>query len=94
MVLFVLGVLVGAVGLLLWLGAPAIAASFRRGGWTWAELRRPIAWDGPWTDGWRWSYGMADSRMVWPSVTGRRLVSHGNVSGDLAIWRSGTAVFS
>ena len=74
--MFLLGM--GAMALLvlvlvLWLIWPAITVTLRRSGWTWRELRRPIAFDGPWTDGW-WRTSAA----TFLSATGRRLWSRGN----------------
>lgn len=95
MLWFVLGVVLGWASMLIWLAWDSITERMRSAGLTPAELRRSIAWDGPWTDGFRWtSYGTAECRMEYRSKTGRRLVSYGNKHSDVNISTVGTAVFS
>ncbi len=82
-VTFLLGLLCGMVMLYALGFWEEVAEAARRSGWTPAELRRPIAWDGPWTDGFRWrevvpGYSVPEGVMKWRSPTGRELRSMAN----------------
>lgn len=98
-VAFALGWAAGWATFITWLSWDAITETLRRKGLTVAELRKPIAWDGPWTDGQHfWDHGNGwrepKCKMKWRSPTGRNLISYGNKLDAFETAPSGSCVYS